>query len=56
MQYISMDIDDREDFKMTAQENTERFEDAMSCEAISAEIADRVPKNTTITATWAHSI
>ena len=30
MQYISMDMDNREDFKMIAQENAERFEDAMS--------------------------
>ena len=30
--------------------------ETLSSEAISAEIADRVPKNTTITTTWAHSI
>ena len=34
---------------MTAQETAERFGDAMSSEAISAEIADRVPKNTSLT-------
>ena len=47
--YASMNIDDREVFELTGQENEKRFGEAMSSEAVSAEIAGRVPKNTTHT-------
>ena len=47
--YASMNINDREDFDLTVQENAKKIGEAMSSEAVSAEIAGRVPKNTTHT-------
>ena len=51
-----MDIDDKEDFKLTALENSKRFGEPMSSEAVCAQISGRVPKNTTQTTAWAHSV
>ena len=49
-----MNINDREDFDLTVQENSKKIGEAMSSEAVSAEIAGRVPKNTTHTIGWTH--
>ena len=51
-----MDIDDKEDFKLTAQENARRFREPMNSEAVCAEITGRVQKNTTQTTSWAHNV
>ena len=50
-----MDINDREDFDSLSKKTLKIFfVEAMSSEAVSAEIAGRVSKNTTHTITWAH--
>ena len=46
-----MNINDRENFD---KENAKKIGEAMSSEAVSAEIAGRVPKNTTHTIAWTH--